>query len=369
MTRFLFQKIDVVDRQLLNIRGVRRDAAIVSLSMSSILLLYVLSCFLAVIPFVEPFAGVLAVNDRPKWILPSSRDCSTILRRPLFDKTLTQLTMKNSNLGEKSNVEPARRPSIPVRGSHPILFRSAAPPYIAILTEPDACDSEERWNATMQALQKAISTRRVHLISVRLTRTPSSDDDEERLYQSRYTRMIQQLRTWSVDDAYPSFYLVVSSGAYMDLGLRLGVDGVHFKEAHRSQIPQVRDWYRDAFPDSQLLVGTSVHSIPSAVEAYQMYQPDYLFVGTCYATASHPDKGILEGPELPSQVCDALCFVTAGAPRPVVLAIGGIAASNCAALLPGPDGVAVIRSVLRAPDPAAAVQSIFQEMEKARMKN
>jgi thiamine monophosphate synthase len=271
----------------------------------------------------------------------------------------------------------------------PSMFGISPPPCIAIVTEPDACDSEERWNNTMHALQAALSTRLVQLVSVRLSRNCSNDDSlGEDQFQSRYLRMVQQLRAWSSDAATskrPLFYVVVSSGPYMELGLRAPgrAHGVHFKEAHRSQIPSIREWYRHQYPDdAPLVIGTSVHSIPSAIEAYQMYQPDYLFVGTCFATASHPDKVILEGPALPSQVCDALDRIMAAsdanvatgtgiAPRqPAVLAIGGIDASNCAEIMTmpvGPEGVSVIRSVLRAPDPSHAVQSIYQEMKNARL--
>jgi thiamine monophosphate synthase len=300
-------------------------------------------------------------------------------------------------------------------------------PCIAIVTEPDACDSDVRYEATMQALYHAISTEYVYLISIRLSRrmhlTGDSDDDVDEIqFQSRYIRMIQQLREWC--DNYKSTttglsqyerrcYIVVSSGPYMEIGLRHYADGVHFKEMHQSQIPSTRQFYhtllqKDSDDDtstgnqitlqrsSNLLVGTSVHSMASAMDAYTSYQPDYMFVGTCYTTQSHPDKLDVEGPLLPSQVYDALHHYSDESqqqgkselsPPPLILGIGGINDRNCGRVV-NPlyhggsrnknmtrdttssmygtcDGVAVIRSVLQSIDPAQTVRSMYHCMEQS----
>ncbi len=320
------------------------------------------------------------------------------------------------------------------------VAHKAPPPWIAIVTEPDACDSDERYEATMTALHQAISSSSsstnhnhcyVNLISIRLSRrnhdnycndtsisitdniyvaTADDDDDDEIQFQSRYIRMIQQLCEWSYDDgvdvAYPlddlplrlqtrKFLVVVSSSPYMELGLRHFADGVHIKERHRSQIPKIRQFYRTLHNTTgnikqtkwrrnpELLVGTSVHSISSAMEAYALYQPDYMFVGTCFATQSHPDKVDLEGPRLPSQVCDALyrCIMNVtleSAPRrrPVILGIGGIDEMNCGTVVRPDqsrnrssssssstcDGIAAIRSVLQSVDPAQTVTAMYRAM-------
>ena len=332
-----------------------------------------------------------------------------------------------------------------------VVIHSAPSPWIAIVTEPDACDSDERYEATMTALHQAISSTTtsttsssdrnhccVNLISIRLSRRnhdnhhcndttgsigntddihtttagDNKDYDDETQFQSRYIRMIQQLCEWShyddddIDVAYPlddsplrlqqtrKFRVVVSSGPYMELGLRHWADGVHVKERHRSQIPKIRQFYRSLYDATchanhtkwrrspELLVGTSVHSISSAMEAYSQYQPDYLFVGTCFATQSHPDKVDLEGPRLPSQVCDALHqYITSNvtlesAPRrrPVILGIGGIDEMNCGTVVRPDqsrnrssssstcDGIAVIRSVLQSVDPAQTVTAMYRTM-------
>jgi Thiamine monophosphate synthase len=307
-------------------------------------------------------------------------------------------------------------------------------PYIAIVTEPYACDNDESYEATMKALYHAISTNYVNFISIRLTRNiligknPISSNSsitsdgsyqeniDEIQFQSRYTQMIQQLREWSEYNAttatkmnrhHRRFYVIVSSGPYMELGLRHYADGVHFKEMHQSRIPSTRQFYRTLLKDDEssitadcmtprrnpkLLVGTSVHSIASAIDAYTLYQPEYMFVGTCYTTQSHPDKLDVEGPLLPSQVCDALhrCMTleqqSGPASPPLILGIGGIDDINCGIVVnphritASPaiattrasgtcDGVAVIRSVLQSIDPAQTVRSMHHCMRSSLTVN
>jgi thiamine monophosphate synthase len=115
-----------------------------------------------------------------------------------------------------------------------------------------------------------------------------------------------------------------------------------------------------------ILVGTSAHSIESALDAALKYDPDYMLVGTCYETASHPEKEAaeLEGPSLPGEVARAIRAVEIGA-LPIVFAIGGIDETNCdePVLKFGADGVAVIRSVLQAPNPADAVLRIRTSLQ------
>lgn len=135
------------------------------------------------------------------------------------------------------------------------------------------------------------------------------------------------------------------------------VHGVHVKESHRQCIPEIR---KQLGPS--VIIGTSAHSIESACAAYRDYQVDYLLVGTCFVTESHPEKDStqLEGPELPGNVVQALkelslvLLVSKNHSKthskthpPPVLAIGGIDASNCHIPIQfGADGVATIRAVL-----------------------
>jgi Thiamine monophosphate synthase len=189
--------------------------------------------------------------------------------------------------------------------------------------------------------------------------------------------------------------------------LLLLADGVHVKESHRRHVPGIIEQARaarhlhdprqkDRAPSEMVVVGMSCHSVQSAVDAVTTYNPDYLLVGTCYPTLSHPEKAPhqVEGPDLPGRVCrelerrivnvDAAASASSTADdsrngpkrrgRPIVLGIGGIDATNCGRIVRGgaaatataADGVAVIRSVLAARNPAHAVQQIVDAMARAR---
>jgi hypothetical protein len=402
------------------------------------------SCFIiaiVAITLVRPFSAVshrrhLEMNSQQRLATPPNAYYSSFHKKQYH-------IMRSSHTTTTSETNPRRRKSrISVS---PPLDLHKLPPYIAIITEPDCCNTDERWNATLMTLHAAVSTRHVDLVSVRVSRTPTSmihhhnndnthnsmsmtnktdanrnsnnnnDDDtwEEIQFQSRYVRMVQQLCVWSHSNNTTDkllFRLVVGSGPYMELGIRSGgAHGVHFKEAHRSLIPSVRQLYRtvvqseyphnntattiSGYKNKELLVGTSTHSVASAVEAWDLYQPDYMLVGTCYATESHPEKvGLaIEGPALPAQVCYALdqrmkasCNPSATElyrkdrlpQRPILFAIGGMDASNCGAqVTPGyysgqnetnvhhaVDGVAVIRAILPPNEPAHMIQSMYHEM-------
>ena len=127
----------------------------------------------------------------------------------------------------------------------------------------------------------------------------------------------------------------------------------------------------------RVVIGTSVHDAESARCVVENYQPEYLFVGTCYTTDSHPEKGEggLEGPALPGlarellyRSCDHFSDADedddadkSGRLRPpVVYAIKGINLDIC--LKPvmryGMDGVAVIQ----AEDPGGVVRSLCNRM-------
>ena len=106
-----------------------------------------------------------------------------------------------------------------------------------------------------------------------------------------------------------------------------------------------------------------------------------MFVGTCYLTQSHPEKNAidLEGPALPGLVKEAIVQMDIdsiddkddnddsadghGAVAPIIFAIGGIERENCHEPVGnGSDGVAVIRSVMQASNPALAVKHIKEGM-------
>lgn len=225
-------------------------------------------------------------------------------------------------------------------------------PYLAIITQPDACDSEVRMEATIQAISSAVSTGKVALVSIRIAQpqhVAKADDFEDRVVDLT-TRLVALTEEHS-------FRVVVTSD-WVPAAVRALAHGIHVKERDRSRIPDIRKQFAPRIP----LIGTSSHSVESALETSSLYQPDYLFVGTCYATASHPGKIKLEGPALPGSVCRAL----PGPIRPVVLAIGGINKHNChePVVLHGADGVAVIRSVLQSSDPGRISELIHRNMRE-----
>lgn len=129
----------------------------------------------------------------------------------------------------------------------------------------------------------------------------------------------------------------------VDVALASEADGVHLP-SHSVPVHAARrlggEWF---------LMGKSVHSEEEAVFA-EREGADYLVLGTIYATASHPD-GPASGPELIESVKSQV-----GIP---IYAIGGINASNAEEVMrAGADGIAVIRSILGAPDPRAAAREL-----------
>ena len=265
-------------------------------------------------------------------------------------------------------------------------------PWLAVITELDACDTDKRLQETLNALFQAVQRKQVDLISVRV-HGPDKDQDQDQdkhdkknndentntsrnqnaERQERVLKLTHQLRAWADDYQFR----VVLSSDWRHVAELAKVHGVHFKESHRQFIPDIR---RQDLGQPDLLIGTSAHSIESACAAYRDYHVDYLFIGTCYVTESHPEKDPtqLEGPELPGQVCRAFKDLSKSSsksslladnnknhspPPPVVLAIGGIDASNCHTPIQfGANGVATIRAVLQAPSPLDVVQEIKSAM-------
>jgi thiamine-phosphate diphosphorylase len=238
------------------------------------------------------------------------------------------------------------------------LAKVNEPPYLAIIAEHDACDSEERMRSTLEAIKAAVSTQKVSLVSVRIGKPKDASRSQQ--IESRVKELTNKIvKLTETND----FHVVVSSD-WIDTLDELSTVGVHFKGMHRNLIPATRERL-----GPEALVGTSAHSVGSALEAISEYgAPDYFFVGTCYMTTSHPEKdeSDLEGPALPGQVSRAIqehCGISLP-----VLAIGGIDETNCEepVLAFGADGVAVISAVLRAADPADAVMQIQASMGSVR---
>jgi thiamine-phosphate diphosphorylase len=237
-------------------------------------------------------------------------------------------------------------------------FDDATNPFLALVTPFSAYDDDHSFQACVDCI-RAIQSN-VDLIYVRV---PNS------------ARVVDLLRTL-VDECDEGLQtaIVVSSDC-VDAAITAGAHGVHVKEHHRSLIPEIRAKYIAAGL-REPIIGTSAHSINSALEAYRDYQVDYLFVGTCYYSMSHPEKLQVEGPELPGQVCRRLLEeysvdeteLLQQRRLPNVFAIGGIDETNChePVAVYGADGVAVIRAVFGANDPQNAVERIKANMSGAK---
>ena len=137
----------------------------------------------------------------------------------------------------------------------------------------------------------------------------------------------------------------------LDVALAVEADGVHLP-SHSLPTCVVKK-----VGGGGLLVGRAVHSVEEAVVA-EGEGVDYLMLGTIYGTASHPGRAP-SGPGLIEAVKARV--------RAHVYAIGGINASNAGEVMrAGADGVAVIRSILGAPDPGIAAREIAEIVEGHR---
>lgn len=242
-------------------------------------------------------------------------------------------------------------------------------PNLALLTEPDACDSLQRVEETIQAINLATRGGGVDLVVLRV----KSGHDA-----SNGTLKLALLRNLSKVRDANGFKLVVNDDVdiVLDaLSKGISVDGVHVKEHNAELIPSIRSKLEHiatcAFEqnESDIIIGTSCHSAESASRSYRLQPrgPDYLFVGTCYLTQSHPEKqheAQLEGPALPGRIKRMLTDLRSDEGKgessmytPTIFAIGGISESNChEPVALGADGVATIRTVMQASDPGEAVE-------------
>ena len=134
----------------------------------------------------------------------------------------------------------------------------------------------------------------------------------------------------------------VAAAARAD-GVQLGEDALPAKAAREILGPEA-------------LIGRSVHSEQGAQLA-EAEGADFLLVGAMYATSSHPGHEPA-GPELIKRIA-ASCNIP-------LMGIGGINEANLGPILEaGAQGVAVISSILAAPDPEQAARSLSQAMGAA----
>ena len=290
------------------------------------------------------------------------------------------------------------------------------PPHLALLTEPDACASLQRMEQTLYAIEQATADGDISLVVVRVVDDSSDNHDDKNLNECSTNatmgmkwallQKLAEMKQHQQLEGKRGFLLVVNNDA--DVAVRaisqnIALDGIHVKEKDARLIPSLRKRLYEAASKAStpkgsstvsppiarnIIIGTSCHSIRSAIQSYQLFPegPDYLFVGTCYLTQSHPEKTSLdqlEGPSLPGRVKQELCKmfnnVPSGGhrsfpslslpspppPTPKVFAIGGIDERNCVepVLKYGADGVATIRAVMQAKDPRRVVQLMKRVMQ------
>ncbi len=136
----------------------------------------------------------------------------------------------------------------------------------------------------------------------------------------------------------------------VDIAVAAAADGVQLGE---EALPVATT--RKLLPGNAL-IGRSVHSVDGAAEAFTD-GADFLVVGTMFATGSHPGT-VPAGPGLMREV-SLQCSVP-------LIGIGGITAGNLAEVVSaGASGVAVIRSILTAPDPQAAAAELKLALQEA----
>jgi thiamine-phosphate pyrophosphorylase len=139
----------------------------------------------------------------------------------------------------------------------------------------------------------------------------------------------------------------------VDVALVSGADGVHLGDDDLP-VSAVR-----SIAPAGFLIGRSVDG-PAEAAVAAAEGADYLGAGPVRATPSKTDAGPAMGVAGIEAVCRAV-----GLP---VVAIGGIDASNARRIArAGAAGVAVIRAVMRAPDPEEVVAGLLAEVEAGRL--
>ena len=132
----------------------------------------------------------------------------------------------------------------------------------------------------------------------------------------------------------------------VDIALAVDADGVHVGQ---SDMP-LADVRRLIGPEKFIGLSTSTAELILRDDAQAA---DYLGVGPVYAQQTKPGTAAPHGPE-------GFRLLRAMTRKPV-MAIGGIKASNAAAVIAaGADGLAVVSAIIAADDPEAATREIAQ---------
>ena len=145
--------------------------------------------------------------------------------------------------------------------------------------------------------------------------------------------------------------LIVVNGS-LEAAIESKADGIHLPE----QFADAQD-VAEAAHGRGLIVGRSVHSTESASRAVAE-GADYLFMGTVFASRTHPG-GTVCGPEGVQKAVNT----AAGVP---VMGIGGITPANATSVMrSGARGVAVIGAIIGAPNATAAARRLSTAISSA----
>lgn len=131
-------------------------------------------------------------------------------------------------------------------------------------------------------------------------------------------------------------------------GVHLGADGPTIVEARRAM-------------GTDAVLGYSAHDVNEALRAFES-GADYVIFSPIFETPSK--RGVLRPVGL-----EALGHLARVAPGPVI-ALGGISAVNAGAVAEtGAAGVAVVRAIFAARDPAAATRELLEAWDRASSKS
>ncbi|CAM9755783.1 unnamed protein product [Chrysoparadoxa australica] len=157
-----------------------------------------------------------------------------------------------------------------------------------------------------------------------------------------------------------------------NLARKCGADGVHLPETMVTEAPELLQWtvQENAADDNQaqkkeekcfMLLGSSVHSVEAALKAASL---GCQYLQALLASSYHPGK-IPEGLVLLSAIREALN--RAGLCDVALVGVGGINESNCGAVVTEGegDGIAVIRALTEAEDPAAVAWAMLRQMSQS----
>jgi thiamine-phosphate pyrophosphorylase len=154
---------------------------------------------------------------------------------------------------------------------------------------------------------------------------------------------LQPIRRITQDYTIP---LVINDD--LELALRYGADGIHLGQADLP-IKEARKRGGEDF-----IVGATVHSTTEATQAIE-HGADYLSVGSMFHTITKENIRIV-GPDVLEEICHLSSIPT--------IAIGGITWERLSEILSrGPQGVAVVSSILDSPDPRSATRRMREAID------